>query len=149
MLRTLLATLFAAAAIPASGEQSVVPLHLRCTGNEPSWAIEAGPDNARMTRLAAKKEEEVYRGGLARLAFLDPPWEIWRGASLEDPKRTLVVTMRKEACRDTMADGPPFDYRAVVSFPDGSAATGCCRATFGGVEGRAPAAPPKSRSRAN
>jgi uncharacterized membrane protein len=148
MVRTLLATLFAAAAMPASGQQPVVPLHLRCTGNEPLWAIEAGPDNARVTRLAAKKEEEIFRGGLARLAFLDPPWAVWRGASPADRRRTLVVTVRREACRDTMADGPPFDYRAVVSFPDGSAATGCCRAAPSGVEGSAPAAP-KSGSRAD
>ena len=140
MVRTLLATLFAAAAMPASGQQPVAPLHLRCTGNEPSWAIDAGPDNARVTRLAAKKEEEIFRGGLARLAFLDPPWAVWRGASPADRRRTLVVTVRREACRDTMADGPPFDYRAVVSFPDGSAVTGCCRATFGYDVREAPAA---------
>jgi uncharacterized membrane protein len=54
-----------------------------------------------------------------------PEWIVWRGTSAA--KRTLVVTLRKETCRDTMSDEAAFAYRAVVSFADGTAAHGCCR----------------------
>lgn len=149
MLRPLVAVLLAGTVTVAAAQRAGVPPQLRCTGNEPSWAVQAGPDSARLTRLAAAPEVEDFRGGLSHLAFLDPPWALWRGASPRDRRRTLVVAIRKELCRDTMADGPPFEYRAVVSFPDGSAATGCCRATPDDGPRKATSAPPKSRSAAN
>jgi hypothetical protein len=39
-----------------------------------------------------------------------------------------------------MADGPPADYRAIISFADGTAATGCCRARFAYDANEAPLA---------
>jgi uncharacterized membrane protein len=114
----------------ATGQQDIAPAHMKCTGNEPFWSIDVGPSNALLDRLAQSRERAVYRGRLQRFTYLEPEWLVWRGQSIRQSTHVLTIVARREACQDTMADGPPADYRAVISFADGTAATGCCRARF-------------------
>jgi len=114
----------------ATAQQDLAPAHLKCTGNEPFWSIDVGPSNALLDRLAQPRERAVYRGQLQRFMYLEPEWLVWRGQSIRQSTHMLTIVARREACQDTMADGPPADYRAIVSFADGTAATGCCRARF-------------------
>jgi uncharacterized membrane protein len=103
--------------------------HFVCSGNEPFWRLEMERSAARWSRPGREEvEEDELHGGLSDLGFLDPEAWVWRGEVGGDPAQTLVAVLRVETCHDTMADLPPFDVRAVVSFPDGLAATGCCRA---------------------
>jgi uncharacterized membrane protein len=100
-----------------------------CSGNEPFWRIEMNQASAVLTRPGADEiEEHVFAGSLDTLDFLDPPWSVWRGRKTDNNGGALVVVARKETCRDTMSDEAVFDHRAVVSFPEGHAATGCCHA---------------------
>jgi uncharacterized membrane protein len=122
--------LLAPGLVPAGAGEARVR-HLVCTGNEPFWRLEMGPKTARWSRPGREDvEEDELQGGLSGLGFLDPQAWVWRGEVGGDPAQTLVAVMRAETCHDTMADLPPFDFRAVVSFPDGLAATGCCRAAL-------------------
>ena len=73
--------------------------------------------------------EERLQGAFDDLAFLEPPWRVWRGRAAGDPSRVLVATMRAETCRDSMS-GRRFDHRGVLSFPNGAAETGCCSITL-------------------
>jgi len=98
-----------------------------CRGDEPSWRLDAGRASAVHTSLTARgKREVVFRGSMQTLTFLDPPLTIWRGDSTHLPRETLVATVREEACRSTMSDGPPATHRAVLSIKAGEAVTGCC-----------------------
>ena len=100
-----------------------------CSGNEPFWRIEMNQGSAVLTRPGPHEiEEHVFKGSLDTFDILDPPWSVWRGRKTDNNGGALVVVARKETCRDTMADKAVFDYRAVVSFPEGQAATGCCHA---------------------
>jgi len=114
----------------AAAQQDIAPAHLKCTGNEPFWSIDVGPSNALLDRLAQSRERAVYRGKLQRFTYLEPEWLVWRGQSIRQSTHMLTIVARRETCQDTMADGPPADYRAIISFADGTAATGCCRARF-------------------
>lgn len=112
-------------------------LSYTCYGNEPFWRIEMNQTSAVLTTPGADEiENHVFAGRLDTFDFLDPPWRFWRGRNTGDGE--LVVVARKETCEDTMADEAVFDHRAVVSFPEGRAATGCCRA----VSGLSPAGAP-------
>lgn len=124
----------------ATAQQDIAPAHMKCTGNEPFWSIDVGPSNALLDRLSQPRERAVYRGKLQRFTYLEPEWLVWRGQSIRQSTHILTVVARREACQDTMADGPPSDYRAVISFADGTAATGCCRARFAVDASRAPRA---------
>jgi len=114
----------------ATAQQDIAPAHMKCTGNEPFWSVDVGPSNALLDRLAQSRERAVYRGELRRFMYLEPEWLVWRGQSIRQSTHVLTIVARREACQDTMADGPPADYRAIISFADGTAATGCCRARF-------------------
>jgi len=124
----------------ATAQQDIAPAHMKCTGNEPFWSIDVGPSNALLDRLAQPRERAVYRGQLQRFMYLEPEWLVWRGQSIRQSTHVLTIVARREACQDTMADGPPADYRAIVSFADGTAATGCCRARFAYDANEAPLA---------
>ena len=110
----------------ATAQQDIAPAHMKCTGNEPFWSVDVGPSNALLDRLAQSRERAVYRGELRRFMYLEPEWLVWRGQSIRQSTHVLTIVARREACQDTMADGPPADYRAIISFADGTAATGCC-----------------------
>jgi hypothetical protein len=118
---------------PLASPPPIVALHLQCAGRDPAWQLAAGPDNAVLSRPGtdAPLRQETYRGRTTALSFLDPAWTVWRGVSTREPGRTLVLTMRREACVDTVAEAPPQDGRAVISLPDAAVLAGCCRATFG------------------
>ena len=124
----------------ATAQQDIAPAHMKCTGNEPFWSIDVGPSNALLDRLAQPRERAVYRGQLQRFMYLEPEWLVWRGQSIRQSTHVLTIVARREACQDTMADGPPADYRAIISFADGTAATGCCRARFAYDANEAPLA---------
>ena len=124
--RALAAAAFAAAAF-AHAQQPVVVQALECRGDEPSWRLDAGRTSAVYSSLTARgKREVVFRGSVQTLGFLAPPVTVWRGDTTHLPRETLVATVREEACRSTMADGPPATHRAVLSVKAGEAVTGCC-----------------------
>lgn len=130
MSRILILPVLWLASAVATAQQDIAPAHMKCTGNEPFWSIDVGPSNALLDRLAEPRERAVYRGQLQRFMYLEPEWLVWRGQSIRQSTHMLAIVARREACHDTMADGPPADYRAIISFADGTAATGCCRARF-------------------
>jgi uncharacterized membrane protein len=130
----------------AAAQQDIAPAHMKCTGNEPFWSIDVGPSNALLDRLAEPRERAVYRGQLQRFVYLEPEWLVWRGQSIRQSTHMLTIVARREACLDTMADGPPADYRAIISFADGTAATGCCRARSAYDVNEAPLADPAKKA---
>jgi hypothetical protein len=126
------AAMLAAGAMAAAAQQPVVVQSLECRGDEPAWKIDATRSTANYTTLGPKgKREVVFRGSLQPLAFLAPPAIVWRGDSTHLPRETLVVTLREEACRSTLADGPPVTHRAVLSLRPGEAVAGCCSVRAG------------------
>ncbi|NBC32215.1 MAG: META domain-containing protein [Alphaproteobacteria bacterium] len=106
-----------------------------CAGNEPFWALTVdGPDGAFSRPGEGGVAETALAGGSRALGYLSPPIVVWRGGPA-DPQADgaevagdLVAGIFRQRCLDTMADLPPFRYRAVISLPDGTAATGCCLA---------------------
>jgi heat shock protein HslJ len=128
----LVAGLAAAGAQPAG---QGLPVGFSCSGNEPFWSLTVdGPDAAFSRPGEGGVLETALSGGGLALAFLDPAVFVWRGAPADPDEDAagvggdLVAAVERRDCRDTMADLPPFRYRAVVSLPDGAAVTGCCRA---------------------
>jgi hypothetical protein len=119
--------------------QPMVPLQLQCSGREPEWRLEAGPEGALLTRAGEKSGSETFRGTLLRL--VSPQWDgaAWRGAAPASPSRALAVTVRREACTEPGAPSGANARGAVVP-PDGPPLSGCCRATFGYDLARAPLA---------
>lgn len=114
----------------APGTPPATALH--CTGNEPFWSLDLSPGTAILKRPAGEAvESTTFTGTLDSLAYLDPPWHVWRGtvASGTDVAAPLVALVHEEACRDTMK-GDLRDARAIVSLPGGGTVTGCC--TLGG-----------------
>ena len=115
-----------------------------CSGNEPFWRIEITGTEAVLSKPGGDGvEQEVFAGRLDAFAYLDPPWVLWRGKR-PNPDGDLVVVARAERCLDTMADEGAFDYRALVSFPEGNAATGCCNAIAALTPAGAPAGSAKA-----
>jgi hypothetical protein len=111
----------------ALAQQPVVVQSLTCVGEEPFWRLDANRTTGTYTALAAKgKREVVFRGSLQSLSFPSPPVMVWRGDSTHLPRETLVATLREEACRSTMAEGPPKTHRVMLSLKAGEAVTGCC-----------------------
>lgn len=101
----------------------------RCQGNEPFWHLALDATSGVLTRPGADRPEKIIlQGRLQALDYLRPPWTVWRGDRAGEPAVAVVAVIREESCRDTMADEtPPFTHRAVITLPDGRAATGCCR----------------------
>ena len=111
----------------ALAQQPVVVQSLACLGEEPFWRLDANRNTGTYSVLAAKgKREVVFRGSLQSLSFLSPSVMVWRGDSTHLPRETLVATLREEACRSTMAEGPPKTHRVILSLKAGEAITGCC-----------------------
>ena len=120
------------AATAASAQQVVVVQGAMCRGEEPFWQLEASRTTVVLNRLATKRNREViFRGAPQTFMFLTPAAVVWRGDSTHLPRETLVVALREEACRSTMADGPPLPWRAIVSLKPGEALTGCCTVLAG------------------
>jgi hypothetical protein len=127
-----LAALALLAAATASAQQDVVVQGALCRGEEPFWQLEASRTTAVFNGLLTKGNREViFRGAPQAFMFLQPPAVVWRGDSTHLPRETLVVTLREEACRSTMADGPPLPWRAILSRKTGEALTGCCTVLAG------------------
>jgi uncharacterized membrane protein len=139
----LLAATLALLAATAAAEQAVVVQGAVCRGEEPFWQLEANRASAVLNRLALKGNREVvFRGAPQAFMFLAPAAIVWRGDSTHLPRETLVVTLREEACRSTMADGPPLPWRAMLSLKTGEAMTGCCTVLAGYDVKLAPLADP-------
>lgn len=105
----------------ADGERKPLVRSFECRGEEPFWALSAGPSSARYDEAGA--QPRIYKGELYRFEFLQPRALVWRGVNGKD---TLVAVIREESCASTMADGPPRAWRAILSRPNGIAVTGCC-----------------------
>ena len=115
----------------AAGQDLMVS-RLLCQGNEPFWSFRLSPGGGEFSALG--QTEQRYSGSLERLDYLDPPWSVWRGRPVESdaPEGETVAVLRAEACQDTMSDeAGPFDRRVVISRPDGTLLTGCCRSAVG------------------
>ena len=121
-----------AAATACAQQQVVVVQGALCRGEEPFWQLEASRTTAVLNRLATKGNREViFHGAPQAFMYLTPAGIVWRGDSTHLPRETLVVTLREEACRSTMADGPPLPWRAMLSLKAGEALTGCCTVLAG------------------
>lgn len=127
-----IASLALFAAATACAQQAVVVQGALCRGEEPFWQLEASRTTAVLNRLATKGNREViFHGAPQAFMYLTPAGIVWRGDSTHLPRETLVVALREEACRSTMADGPPLPWRAMISLKPGEALTGCCTVLAG------------------
>jgi uncharacterized membrane protein len=134
---------FLLAATAASAQQLVVVQGIQCRGEEPFWQVDANRTTATFNRLAAKGSREViFRGAPQSLSYLKPMALVWRGDSTHLPRETLVIALREEACRSTMADGPALGWRAILSLKPGEALSGCCTVQAGYDTKTAPLAEP-------
>jgi uncharacterized membrane protein len=115
----------------ASAQQVVVLQGALCRGEEPFWQLEASRTTAVLNRLAVKGKEVIFRGAPQTFMYLTPAAVVWRGDTTHLPKETLVIALREEACRSTMADTPPSPWRAILSLKTGEALTGCCTVLAG------------------
>ncbi|GGB63384.1 hypothetical protein GCM10011505_49960 [Tistrella bauzanensis] len=111
------------------GPQAASQRGMSCVGEEPFWSLDIGMTEAKLSRPGADGiDETVLTGQLQSLDFLDPPIHSFRGVPEDAPDQVLVATMVREICASTMSDQTPDrPWRAVISFPDGSLATGCCK----------------------
>lgn len=121
----------AATGTPAPGE---VPRAFLCRGNEPFWALDIGGASA----LLKTPESETALEGQT-LALAGGAWR-FEGAPLDAADEQFAALLSPAQCFDTMADGPAMPFSAVVSFPDGRQANGCCRTEYGLDMATAPAA---------
>lgn len=96
---------------------------LECRGEEPFWSLKTDGTAA---VLAEPGGEQKFQGALRVFGFLKPPGMVWRGVS--GAEQLLVLAVREESCSSTMAEGPPWTYRALLSLPE-RAMTGCCKVT--------------------
>ena len=84
-----------------------------------------------LNRFATKGKKVIFRGAPQMFMHLTPAAVVWRGDSTHLPRETLVVSMREESCRSTIADMPPSPWRAILSLKTGEALTGCCTVLAG------------------
>ena len=125
------AALFAAAAA-AETQQPVVVQSLLCRGEEPFWQLDANRTTAVFNRLVTKGNREVvFRGAPQIITDPKPQALVWRGDSTHLPRETLVVMLREETCRSTMADSQATLWRALLSMKTGEALAGCCTVLAG------------------
>ncbi|MEP7330236.1 MAG: hypothetical protein ABI777_13585 [Betaproteobacteria bacterium] len=127
LLRAALIAMMAHALPSLAQQQPVVVQGLDCSGEEPFWRVDANRTSAQFSSPGTKGKRQVeFRGGLQALPLVPPPTIVWRGESTQLPKQTLVLSLREEACKSTMKDGPALSHRAILSLKAGEAATGCC-----------------------
>lgn len=120
--------LLATPLLAATPAPTPAPVALDCRGEEPFWRVRATREGAQVDRLAdVGRPQQVFAGTLTTFSFLDPTWLAWRGSAPE-AGGVLSLVARREPCPSTMADGPPLAWRAVVTFPTGDSAVGCCSA---------------------
>jgi len=125
----LTAVLLPALLLSRRGGATPTPLlwHYSCAGQEPAWSLEIAETSGRLTRPSVSGDAVVeLDGAMRRPAQLEPAWAVWRGHTRAGAY-TLVAILREESCR-AQTDAAAAPYRALVSFPDGSAASGCCQA---------------------
>jgi uncharacterized membrane protein len=138
------ASLAAAAAFaqaPAPAAPPVIPQQVSCVGEEPFWAFDANRTTGDLHRPGGKARQTVeFRGELLAIPFLAPKALVWRGNSTRLPAETLVATLREESCSSTMKEGPPREWRAILSTRPGEALTGCCTVRSGYDAAKAPLA---------
>ena len=133
-------------AAAAQAQQAVVVQSIQCRGEEPFWQLDANRTTATFNRVAARPGREViFRGAPQSLYFLKPAALVWRGDSTHLPRETLVLALREEACRSTMADGAASTWRALLSLRPGEALTGCCTVQAGYDAKAAPFADPAKK----
>ncbi|MCB9959864.1 MAG: hypothetical protein H6843_14800 [Rhodospirillaceae bacterium] len=113
------------AAGPAAAQSSTFPQQLDCTGNEPGWRLRIDGQTAELATLTMPATQSLT-GRDQALDFLIPPVLVWRGTAGR-PASTIVAVITESACYDTMADGPPFPYSAVLSVSESEVYAGCCR----------------------
>lgn len=93
----------------------------KASGNEPFWSFHIGPSETRVSRLAAETEE---------WAFTTPPPQVrgylWRYRPGKANGREVVLELRRNPCRDSMA-GHYFAYSSVLQVGQ-DRLTGCARA---------------------
>lgn len=98
-----------------------------CRGEEPFWHLKGNDVSAVLSRPGPKETaRQTYQGQFQRLASVKPQWHVWRSTPASGQEQ-VVLTMRKEACHSTMAEGPAMPYRGVLSLGAGEAAMGCCQ----------------------
>ncbi|MCC7327132.1 MAG: hypothetical protein IT521_10050 [Burkholderiales bacterium] len=125
--KIVVAVIAALVALAAAAQSPLTVQRFECLGEEPSWRLDVSGVTATYTTLGAKgKRVVVFRGSLQAMSFLTPAVYVWRGDTTQLPRETLVVSLREEACRSTMADTPPLTHRAILSLKAGEALTGCC-----------------------
>lgn len=102
--------------------------NLYCTGNEPFWSLDlVGGGMARFQILNGPvPDDEILRGRQSVLGWADPPRVIFQGRA-GIGRQSTVATLRREACFDTMADGPAMPYSATVITGGGRVLLGCCQ----------------------
>ena len=126
----LLAAAFGPPLAAAQGPLAVQ--EFQCRGEEPFWGLAGTRVSAVYSVPGPKgKREVVFRGTLQGVAPQQPTVVVWRGESTHLPKDTLVIVLREEACKSTMADGPALTHRALVSLRGTDALTGCCSVKVG------------------
>lgn len=93
----------------------------KASGNEPFWSFQVDPSETRVSRLAAEVEEWAF-------ATPDPQVQgyLWRYRPGEAGGQDIVIELRRNPCRDSMA-GHFFAYSAVLRIGD-DRLTGCARA---------------------
>lgn len=122
---------------------AIVPLTMKCRGDGGDWRVDAGLDNALLVRNGAKSNEETYRGRWTPVPQTGGAAHVWRGVARTKPGALLVLFADRGRCEG--ASDPAFEQRLLASFADGSAAAGCCRATYGYDLRAAPAANLKTK----
>ncbi len=115
----------AAAPAPAAVPSGQVPRVFACRGNEPSWALDIAADGADFRTLDAEARFDgvlkANEGGSFRFS----------GLAADSTGQEVNALMSPGQCFDTMADGPAQPFIAQVLLPDGTEASGCCRAEYG------------------
>ncbi len=130
----------AAGASTLAVSPSLVAQEIQCRGEEPFWGLAGTRTSAVYSTPGPKgRREVVFRGALYTVGGATAPTLVWRGESTHLPKDTLVLNLREEACKSTMADGSVFTHRAVLSLRGGEALAGCCTLRLTAVPAAKPA----------
>ncbi|MBP6597774.1 MAG: hypothetical protein KA196_09725 [Arenimonas sp.] len=102
-----------------------VPRVFTCRGNEPAWALDIAAQGADLRTLDTESrfdgELKANQGGSFRFS----------GLAADITGLQVSALMAPGQCFDTMADGPALPFIAQVVLPDGTDASGCCRAEYG------------------